>query len=136
MPAIQGKKGDQVWVDEYSWAINSEMDLMNKILESDASKFLDSTATSAPALGIASGGNRATSIFDDKKKQPENSWVELQNLIQTEVLKAANKMLDSITKVIAERDARIDELSNRIVDLEQKIEFLIAVENNENFGKF
>lgn len=87
-----------------------------------------------------SGSNKTTSL-----SQPSTGNQVFELAVQVEekdketrdyVQSAINVLLQNVSKTIAQRDARIDELSNRIVDLEKKIEFLVAVETNENFGKF
>lgn len=45
-------------------------------------------------------------------------------------------LIHNLSAAIAKRDQRIDALSDRIVELEQKMEVMVAIETNENFGKF
>lgn len=125
--ALLGNSGTQVWFDEAS-----EMELYQHLWTQEILRPRNLVSTTAAASHV----NDAVKYVPLPKVATAATDMKIEHLVQTEVARAVQKFAEKMSELVARRDQRIDELSNRIVDLEQKIEFLIAVENNENFGKF
>lgn len=131
--AITGKKIDWVAYDEAA-SLSDDIWVFKTF---DASR-KTTTSTAIPASTEPSDLDLGKALGLIENEDHTNDAAVIPKLFgkpdEVELFKA--QILMRVSEIIAKRDARIDQLSQRIVDLEQKLDLLLAIENNENFGAF